>query len=265
MIMRKIVSYWEGEVSWLERLSVNSMVALGYDVEIYTHDRQKLVDTGLNGTIVEIDDVFSPHQLALYFRKQKAFAFYSDYIRLELMRQSKGVWVDLDCVFQKSNAPSLMKDEYVYGWCTTSRINNGVLHLPAQSELLKTYYNALTVVPIQAPWGTPHIRVKRALEIFLGMTIPINPSRLSIGPRALTYYVKQFGLEGHARPSEFFHPFTDRETEMMISTSDIVAKRKITDDTVLVHAWRGKLWTTGRSAPPSKSSWLGQQCIRFGC
>ena len=258
--MRKLVTYWDGPVSWLERLSVASMLAAGYEVEIYARDVPGLRREALHHTVNDVREVMADHPMADLYRRRGNHAFYADYLRLMLMAQSKGIWADVDCVFRRPIGPPAGDADYVFGWLNAKRINNAVLHIPAGSELLRVYLDALNRVPIRAPWATGHIRVKRELEILVGKTIPFDPDRLAIGPRALTYFVLRLGLERHARPRETFYPLTDDEAHILTKPDDREATALVGPETVAVHAWRGKLWSIGESGHPPPTSWLGQRC-----
>jgi hypothetical protein len=262
--MRTLVTYWDGPVSWLERLSLASMLAAGYAVEVYAHDVAGLRRQGLHQAIVDVREVMAEHPMADLYRRRGNHAFYADYLRLMLMAQAKGIWADLDCVFRQPIGPPAGEADYVFGWLNPKRINNAVLHIPAGSELLRVYREALDRVPIRAPWATGHIRVKRELEILIGKTIPFDPDRLAIGPRALTYFIRRLGLEDRARPRAVFYPLGDDEAHLLTKPDDRDATALISPETVAVHAWRGKLWSIGQSGPPQPNSWLGQRCRDYG-
>ena len=261
--MTKIATFWSGPVTWLERLSVNSMRAAGHAVDIYANDRKTVLAAGLDAEIVEVGDLMSGDAAAESYLRAGLVAFYADHVRLELQKRSLGTWSDLDCVFLNPLRVADPENDYVFGWCAPNRVNNAVLRLPARSRLLETYQAALRRRPIRTPWATPHVRLKRELEIMLGHAEPSNPRKLAIGPRALTYFVRKLGLEDRAAPRRRFYPLADDQAELLVTPSDAAARGLISPDTTVVHAWRGKLWSIGASAPPAKSSWLGGQVARL--
>ncbi|MCK2055522.1 MULTISPECIES: hypothetical protein [unclassified Methylobacterium] len=259
-----VVTYWEGPVTWLERLSAASIVAAGHPLHIYSHDVAGLRRQGLPGTVIDAREGIGPNVMADLYRRRGVLAFYADYLRLSLIRDGKGVWSDLDCVFQRPLDPSSGEAGYLFGWLNRSRLNNAILSAPPNSELVARYWDAISTVPIRAPWATGHIRVKRSLELLIGKRIPVHPERLAIGPRALTYFVRQLGLEGHAQPRAVFYPLGDDDAHLLAEADDRAARARILPETVAVHAWRGKLWSIGRDAPPPAASWLGQRCRDLG-
>jgi hypothetical protein len=262
--MLTIVTYWEGPVSWLERLSAASIVAAGHALEIYSHDIRGVQRQGLPGTVIDVRDILGPNAMADLYRGRKSYAFYTDYVRLGLLREGRGIWADLDFVFRQSLSTTPDGDDYIFGWLNPNRINNAILYAPPQSELVSRYWEAITAVPIRAPWATGHIRVKRSLEILAGRRFPLHPERLAIGPRALTHFIRQLALDHHARRKPVFYPLDDDDAHLLVQADDARARAAITLETVAVHAWRGKLWSIGLSAPPPPASWLGQRCRELG-
>lgn len=259
-----IVTYWEGPVSWLERLSAASIAAAGHELRIYTHTVSDLRGQGLPGSVHDVREILGPNPMADLYRARRSYAFYTDYVRLALLRNGLGIWSDLDFVFRQPLRTGTEGGDYVFGWLNPNRINNAILYAPAQSELIARYWEAITRVPIRTPWATGHIRVKRSLEILAGRRFPIHPERLAIGPRALTYFIRRLGLTQHARAKPAFYPLDDDEAHLLTQPDDAPARARITAETVAVHAWRGKLWSIGQSAPPAPASWLGQRRRELG-
>ncbi len=259
-----VVAYWSGPVSWLERLSAASIVAAGHELRIYSHDPDDLVRQGLPVTVLDVREALGPNPMADFFRAQGIPAFYSDYVRLNLIRQAKGVWADLDFVFRQPLPTTRDTGGYLFGWLNANRINNALFAAPAQSDLVRQYWEAINTLPLRVPWATGRIRAERSLEILLGQTMPVRPRHMAIGPRALTYFVHRLGLARHARRKAAFYPLDDDDAHLLTHADDRAARERITAETVAVHAWRGKLWSTGRSAKPPGSSWLGRQCRDFG-
>jgi hypothetical protein len=61
-----------------------------------------------------------------------------------------------------------------------------------------------------------------------------------------------------------FYPLGDDDAHLLTEADDRAARALIGPETVSVHAWRGKLWSIGRDAPPPPTSWLGQQARSLG-
>jgi len=258
-----IVSYWEGRLSWLERLSFATMLAMGHQVQLFTRDVATL-RAGLEGIdVFDVRDVLPDVAPAVLYHEQKHFALYADIVRVALLRQSRGLWCDADCVLL---TPLAQPDGYVMGWLDEGRrINNAVLYMPQGSALLEAYWTAITAIPVRAPWATPRVRISRELSILCGNDFPRDIEDMSIGPRALTYFVARLGLQSHASPQGRFYPLRDNETHLLIDADDRTARAMIRPETEIVHAWHGKLKQLKalESLPPA-TSWLGQQCVAYG-
>lgn len=209
----KIFSYWEGGVSWLERLSLQTMLASGHQVTIYSYD---------------------PHPICR-----------------------------APCLVLSSPADD---EEYIFGWLEDGqRISISVLYAPSDSELLRRYSAAITSLPVQAPWATAHVRFRRELEILFGRAMPSNLAKMSIGPRALTYFVHQLGLESRVSPRSRFYPIRESAAGLLVDSDDRAVRCQIGPATQVVHAWHGKLSLLGAlQRPPSTSSYLGQLCRLYG-
>ncbi|MDB5642989.1 MAG: hypothetical protein JWN07_2306 [Hyphomicrobiales bacterium] len=258
-----IVTYWEGKVSWLERLSLATMMSMGHRVELFTRDVAAMRGTLEGVEVFDVRDVLPDEAPAILYHQQKHYALYADIVRIALLRQSRGLWCDADCILL-SELPQ--PTDYVMGWLDNGRrINNAVLHMPSGSELLETYWRAITAIPVRAPWATPRVRVLRELSILCGNKFPRDIEEMSIGPRALTYFVERLGLQAHVAPKERFYPLRDSETHLLIDADDRVARAMIGPATEIVHAWHGKLKRLhALDATPPATSWLGQQCAAYG-
>jgi hypothetical protein len=237
------------------------MLATGHEVEVFTSEPAKLKGE-LDCKISDVQEVMQENILAETYRKNGAFAYYSDMVRLELLRHDLGTWSDLDCLFLK---PLIVESDYVFGLCGDNRINNALLRLPADSEILHAYHAAVNRVPIRAPWATYHIQVKREIEILLGKKMPYNPNKMSIGPRALTWFLKKHKLLHHAQALPVFYPITQEQTAMLRDPDDRAIQQLIKDETISIHAWRSNWMAPHIEVPlPPKTSLLGQLIEKCG-
>jgi Glycosyltransferase sugar-binding region containing DXD motif len=260
MERKKLVSFWDGKVTWLERLSVATILDMGHSLEIFTNNPSQL-QKEVDCKVTDVQEVMCENDLATFYRQKGNFAFYADLVRLELLIKGRGIWTDLDCLFLK---PLNLESQYIFGLCDSRRINNAVLFMPQNSQVLNSYYTAVRKVPILAPWATRHIRWKRYLEIAVGKTMPINPNKLSIGPRALTYFINQSGLTACAQPESVFYPIRQSDCRILLGSDDRAAKARILDDTISIHAWRSNWMSPELIVPiPSHGSVIGQLAKRY--
>lgn len=260
--LARLVSYWDGPLSWLERLCAASMKAAGHRLIVYSHDPDAVRAAGLDAEIRDGREVLGESHHANRYREAGAFHHFADVFRLELLRQGKGVWVDLDCLLLQ---PLMTGDGYLFGRINESLLNNAVLMLPQGSALLDDYFAGITAVPFRMPWSTPQRRIKRTFEILTGQPLPAPTARTNIGPRALTYYAKRANKFDRAKAPDVFYPVLSQEAGFLVRADDRAAHALITENSQVVHTWHGNLRDLEALATlPPASSYLGQACARFG-
>ncbi len=258
-----ICTYWEGPVSWLERVCINSMIDAGHEVEVFTSDVRTLKKTGLHHRITDIREVLEDsHPAYLYKSQQGGLRTFSDIARLAMLKKSRGVWCDADCLFIR---PMIEGQDNFLGRLTQNRLSNGVLLLQPDSELLNRYYDAVSKVPLRAKWINPRLRFLREIEIIMGGAIPKHAGRCSIGPRAITYFVKQLKLEDIVLPPQVFFPIVQQEAHLLVTADAEEILLRISDETRMIHTWQSTLGHQGLlREKPGASSFLGKACNRLG-
>jgi hypothetical protein len=258
----RLVSFWEGPVSWVERLCIASMSRLGHELTIYSYDPEALMKFNLGIDIGDAREVIPTSYSAHRYRAIGRFPMFANLFRLELQRQSKGTWVDLDCYLLR---PLVPQSEYVFGLMSPSKLNNAVLGLPSDCPMISDYMRAITADPLRTPWSSFGRRLRREIEIVLGKSQPKSTVRTNIGPRALTYFAKKHNLLRHAAPREAYYPVANKEVPMLVDPDPTNVVSKLTSQTVLVHLWRGKVKRLGLlSQLPPSTSYLGTACAELG-
>lgn len=257
-----LVSYWEGPVSWLERLCLASMLDAGHAVTLFSCRPDELAASGLHADVRDAREVMADTHLAHRYRESRQFEHFADVFRLELLRQGRGVWVDLDCLMLRP----LQAAPYLFGRFDADTLNNAVLGLPQDSAMLLDYAASVNAVPLHTPWAPTVRRLRREVAIFFGQALPGPEYRTNIGPRALTYFARKHGVMDEARPPAVFYPFASAEAHRLVDPDDRAAQERISPtETVLVHAWQGNLRHVGALAGlPPASSYLGKACARYG-
>lgn len=257
----QLVSFWDGPVTWVERLCAASMLQHGNPLAIYTYDPEALTKLNLGGEIRDARDVTPESHPVQRYRAGRRYAMFANLFRLYLQRESKGIWVDLDCYMLK---PFAAKSDYVFGYASPGKLNNAVLRLPADCPMIEEYISAVTADPLRTPWSTLRRRVARDVEILLGRSQPRMEVRTNIGPRALTYFAKRHGVISHAKPKEAFYAIANRETNQMFLPDDTVSDR-LSPGADLLHLWRGRIKRLGHLAElPPATSYLGKACKQYG-
>ena len=249
-----LVSFWEGPISWIERLCVRSVLNAGHRLTIYTYDPQMLRKSGIEGDICDAREVLAECTVES-FRSVGRHALFSDLFRLELQRQNKGIWVDLDCYFLK---PLLPTSDYVFGLIIPGKLNGAVLGLPLGCPMAEEYMRAITTVPLRTPWATWRRRLVREAEILLGKPVPHPSKQTNIGPRALTHFATRYGLMKYAVAQHVFYPIATNDACLLVQPDDRPVHRSIREDTLIVHLWHGQLKKLGFTERlPPKGSYLG--------
>lgn len=234
----------------------------GHQVIVYSYDPDALRRAGLEAhEIRDGRDLLGEDHPANRYRQAGVFHHFADVFRLELLRQGKGIWVDLDCLMLKPIAP---REGYLFGRFNDQWLNNAVLILPQDSAVLADYFAGITAVPFRMPWSTPQRRLRRNLAILFGEPLPDPRARTNIGPRALTYYVKRHGLFGRAEAPAVFYPVQSAQAQVLIDADDRPAQALVSGETAVVHTWHGNLrHLDALREPPPPSSYLGQAWSRL--
>lgn len=259
--MVQIASYWEGPVGWMERLCVRSMRNAGHPVRIYSYLPDALYKEGLDAEIADARDVVPEDHPINRYRQVGRFALMSNLFRLELQRQSLGIWADLDCLFVR---PLVPQSPYVFGLVAGPKLNGAVLGLPAGAPMVEDYMSAITAVPLRTPWATVRRRLWRDLEIMAGYPMPPPSVQTNIGPRALTYFAIKHGVHKFAVPRDVFYPVGTTDAHILVDRDDRKARAAMTENTVIVHLWHGQLKKVDLLRPiPPRTSFVGQAMSEY--
>ena len=252
----RIVSFWHGPLSWLERLSIASFVRQGHEVDIYAYEPAGDLPAG--ATWQDASTVL-PRERLFFYKDEGTPGVFSDLFRLELMRREAGIWADCDVYCVK---PFEGLGDYIFGWERQDSINNAVLRIPADAPLLDDLISVFDTE--NRPLLEPHLPLGRRLEVavrrLLGDKVP--PSHMQFGatgPFALTHYVNRRGLADKALPSAVFYPVPYLGIPALTEPGSDIADH-LTQETLGVHIWRSQLTRRGRAdlAPPQPGSALAK-------
>ena len=245
-----LFTYWDGPISWLERLCIQSMLDAGNTLTIYSYDPDSLAKNNLHSDIRDARDIVPENSDNFSFRTA-----FSNFFRLVGQIQCLGTWVDLDCYFLKKIEAG---NEYYFGWASDRKLNGAVLRLPPDSEMAKDYLAGNTRVPLSLPWATFRRRLLRDVEILFGRKLPKSDRLTNFGPKALTYYAKRHNKLHLAQPIDVFYPVPSKQALALTDKDDGTAKRMITTNTLILHAWHTRLKKNNQLGElPHPSSYLG--------
>ena len=256
-----IVSFWHGPMSWLEALSIASFRRAGHRVEVYSYDSMELPEGAVARDAAEI----LPRDKLVFYKGKGTPGVFSDYFRMSLLRAGRGVWADLDvyCVRPIEGPP-----DYLVGYEREGSINGAVLHIPADAPLLDDLLAIFT--DTQRPLFEPHLPPMRRWEVAVrrlaGQTIaPEDMQYGATGPFALTYYMRQRGLEHLVQPRTVFYPLAYEDIPALMQPGSSI-DYAIRPETLGVHIWRSQLTRRGRAGMPlpAPGSALAILCAREG-
>jgi hypothetical protein len=238
------------------------MRAAGHTLTIYTYDPEALHKCGLHDDIRDAREIINEADPSFRYFTGRRFTLFSNIMRLQMQRQSRGIWVDLDCYMVRPLRPT---SKYVFGYSKKGRLNGAVLQLPAGVPMVEDYYTGITANPLRVPWATLRRIIYREMEILVGRALPSTTIRTNIGPRALSYYAKKHGLMDHALPITAFYPVASRDAGVLADPDDREARASISEDTIIVHFWQGKMKRLGLlNERPAATSFIGQAFVLHG-
>jgi hypothetical protein len=257
-----IVSFWHGPMSWLERLSIASFRRHGHPVEVYSFDPVEGLPEGAQAR--DAAEILPRDKLVFYKGKGTPGVF-SDYFRMSVLRQGRGIYADLDvyCVQPMAGPP-----DYLMAYERPGSINGAVLHIPADAPLLDDLLSIFTDTdrPLFEPHLSPLRRVEVAARRLLGQHVPPEDMQYgATGPMALTYYMQKRGLEHLVRPASALYPIPYEGIPALMQPGSSIDPA-IGPDTLAVHLWRSQLTRRGRAdmpLPPPGSA-MAELCAREG-
>jgi len=261
-LLPTIVSFWHGPMSWLEALSIASFRRQGHRVEVYSYD--PVPDMPEGAIACSAADVL-PRDKLVFYKGRGTPGVFSDYFRMMALRQSRGVYADLDvyCVRPIQGPP-----DYLMAYERPGSVNGAVLHIPADAPLLDDLLSIFTETerPIIEPHLPPFRRIEVAIRRLFGEKIaPENMQYGATGPMALTHYVKQRGLSAKVLPSTALYPIPYEGIPALMQPGSSV-DAAVTPDTLAIHLWRSQLTRRGRAdmpLPPQGSA-MAELCNREG-
>lgn len=263
-----IVSFWHGELSWLEKLCITSFLKAGHSFRLYAYQPVEGLPEGAEWrSAAEI----LPQDRMFFYKKTGTPAVFSDLFRLELMRQDAGLWADCDIYCLK---PFADLGDYVFGYEVMPEgkkpgsINNAVFRVPADSELLSALLALFDPDNAHAP--APFLPRHRRLEVFIrrlfGEKLALSDMQFgATGPFPLTWHIKRLGLEAKAQKREVFYPVPYEAIPGLMQAGSALSSF-VTDETLCVHIWRSQLTDRGRAgiSLPEPGSALAALCERDG-
>ncbi|SEP71982.1 hypothetical protein SAMN05428969_0606 [Devosia sp. YR412] len=257
-----IFSFWHGPMSWLEALSIASFQRQGHRVEVYSYDPISGLPAG---AIARDAAEVLPRDRLMFYKGRGTPGVFSDLFRLTGLRQSRGVYADLD-VYCVRPIPGEM--DYLMAYERPGSVNGAVLYLRPDAPLLADLLSIFDSGP--RPLLEPHLPIFRRLEVaarrLMGQNVtPEFMQYGATGPMALTHYVARRGLSAKVLPSSALYPIRYESIPTLLQLGSSVDPA-ITPDTLAIHLWRSQLTNRGRAdmPPPPPGSAMAELCAREG-
>jgi len=210
----------------------------GHRVVLHCYERPSDTPEG-----VQLADASTllPQSRIIRHRETGSLALFSDILRYEIIGKGLGIYVDCDvfCLRPIEDA------DYIFGWESDTFFASGVLKLPPDCPALSALRAIKNTVGFVPPWQKNPPRKPTPLE-----DLPWG----TIGPRALTYYVREYGLEGHGSPIDRFNPVHWSHTELLFDPALRLADLT-THRTDAVHLFNHAISRIERRIPQSSPLW----------
>ena len=197
-----IKSLWVGpELSKIERLSLQSFVANGHEVQLFTYHPVKGVPEDVS--VRNGNDILAEPEIA-QFRENNYLSGFADWFRYELLFREGGIWVDTDVVclkpFDFNASPA------VFGQEEYKRFNNAVLGGDPGQELFKFMAKQAEFPNRFLPFDRQRDKRRKLIRKCIKGN---NRARLKwgeVGPTGLTRAIQYFDLQHLSLPHIAFYP-----------------------------------------------------------
>lgn len=242
-----INAFWAGpRMGRMHAACLQSFARQGHRVVLHTYSPPP--EDAPQGVEIADANVFLNSEKIIRHRASGSLALASDLFRYEMMAAGAGIYVDCDCYCVRP----LDDADYIFGWESDFLIANGVMRLPADSELLVMLRSIGSTRSFIPPWAKPSRQRRYQLRAKLGWPVPLSNMKLgTTGPDALTHYVKKLGLTDMASPIDIFYPVSYYQSSLLYDPGASLANL-VTPRTRIVHLWN-ELLRKNKSSPPAGS------------
>ncbi|MDK9697035.1 MAG: hypothetical protein OEL76_11635 [Siculibacillus sp.] len=229
---------WIGErLGPIARACLASFLRRGHRVRV--HSYRALDDLPEGAEAVDAASVV-PRRSIVRHRRSGSPALFSDLFRYELLRRGAGIWIDADlyCV-----RPIDFPGPNVFGFEEPGSINGAVLGLAPDDPILDGLLSVFADPGVIPPWvdlpGHHRILLKVRHLLGLGDQLADLPWG-AVGPRALTWLLREDGRLDEAQPIDAFYPLHWSQIDRLYAADgDIEAV--VTPRTRTIHLWNNLL------------------------
>jgi hypothetical protein len=240
LLVESFSTLWVGgDIGYYEKLSLQSALASGKRVTLYSYEELKSVPEGI---LLSDASLILPktHEVERII-EAKLFSGLANIFRYQLLQQMPTAWFDTDIVFLKREFPV---SPYLFAYQDSKVINNAILSFPQGSDLGRIM--------------TKQATTKRVLSRPRGTT----------GPRLLTKSVEALSLENYALPESSFYPLHYSEVWKLFDPGSLDILLNLTTDSYAIHLWNEMLKFTGYDLKlhrPPYGSYMEHLFLTFNC
>ena len=228
----KVASLWIGsELGLIEQLTIQSFLAHGHSFTLFTTEEVQGIPAG---TVVRNANEIFHCQHVVRDYKTGSPAIHADMFRYAMLAKTELMWVDMDVLCLRPFYPN---SPYVFAFEDENTVNNAVLRLPKDSPTLA----ALLAYQPETKGYPPFFSTGRKIRYWLksgGKKPSINKWPWgSIGPKGLSYHLRQNKEINHAQNQEAFYSLRCSEIGQVLDPYSPVAAGNFPTGAYYLHLW----------------------------
>jgi hypothetical protein len=235
MTLATINSIWIGpKLGPIHAACLRSFARHGHRTILHVYEQPVDVPDGIE--LSDANDLLSKSRMIRHSVTGSP-AIFSDLLRYEILKKGLGLYVDCDCYCLRP----IEDTDYIFGFESTDFVATGVLKLPPDCPVVEYLCRLKDERPLIPPWASAKRQLYYRWRARLWVPVKIQDMPWGFaGPQALTWYLKQGGLERHAEPIDVFYPVHFNQTALLLDADlridDITTRR-----TRLLHLSNEKL------------------------
>ena len=209
----QIASLWIGDsLSFLEQLSLQSFMSVGYHVKLYQYEPVQNVPEGVE--LADANEIFSSADY-LIDNASGSVANHSDRFRYKLLEKNRyTIWVDMDTYCIKQYDMTKGQGEFLFAVegpgleiGLEHMVGAGVLLLPQDSETLGRLLEFVSDEYSIPTWHGDEYTRKLEEARDRGEPVHVSQQPWAVwSSRALSYFLQETGEIKYALPKESFYP-----------------------------------------------------------
>lgn len=247
----EVAALWIGkELPAYAAACLASFTRNGHPTRLYTYEDVQNVPAAVK---VEDASRIIDRAVLTRFAVLEKYSQFSNFFRYELLEKHDGIcWIDADlyCVRPIEAEP------YIFGREDDRHINGAVLALPSGSSILASLRGMFLRKFFVAPWLGRRERLRYRMLALLGRPVPREEYRWgTLGPHAISWYVRRYNLEHHAKPKETFYPISPLNIDKFFDSS-VDWSLSLPAGVRTVHLWHEFLRRKSHVHSPPQGSFL---------